>query len=316
MNLIAAASARVCECNDLHPSEKLLEHRIPLAKIQGRSRHEQPVRAPNSIASTKARINLGYSKMNESNINPTLPVLQEIVAKPPVALSYLPGQSGTLVICLAGVGTKRSQSPPREFHKMASQEGANHVLFVSDASRSWMNGSGIAQQIVAAIEKLADQVNATRIVALGNSMGGTMALMLAGLTQIDAAIAIVPQFSVHPERVPEEQRWRAFRNQITDWPFETITRLHSEKTSIMIIHGVSPDERIHLDRFPKDAKAMHFVFPDMDHRLAFRLHKKRKLNRIIRHAIAARPWKLRRAIGQAGGLPRELFERTQRQDQQ
>ncbi len=240
----------------------------------------------------------------------TFPALRDVAAEPPLALSYLPGQSNTLVISLSGVGTKRWEHPPIEFFKMASQERQNHVLFVSDASRSWMNAPGLARQLVAAVEETADQVNATRIVALGNSMGATMALHLVGLTRIDTAIAFVPQFSVHPKRIPEEKRWSFFRKQIKDWPFEEIKGLHADKTDIRIFHGGSPDERIHLDRFPRDPMAKHFVFPDMDHRLTFRLHKKRKLERIIEHAIAGRPWKLRRAVEDSGGMLREAFDET------
>ncbi|EBA04574.1 hypothetical protein RB2150_10831 [Rhodobacteraceae bacterium HTCC2150] len=107
------------------------------------------------------------------------PNLMELAAEPPLALSYLPGQGETLVVSLAGVGSKRAEQPPCEFFKVASQEGAHHVLFVSDASRSWLNGPGLAAAIVTAIENAADMINATRVIALGNSMGGTMALLLA-----------------------------------------------------------------------------------------------------------------------------------------
>ena len=167
-------------------------------------------------------------------VNSTFPGLRVVAVEPPLALSYLPGQGKTLVISLSGVGTKRWEQPPIEFFKMASQERQNHVLFVSDASRSWMNAPGLARQIVAAIEK----------------------------------------------------------------------------TDIRIFHGGSLDERIHLDRFPRDPRAKHFVFPDMDHRLTFRLHKKRRLERIIDHAIAGRPWKLRREVEDSGGMLREAFDET------
>ncbi|MFX0544273.1 alpha/beta hydrolase family protein [Roseovarius sp. S1116L3] len=245
-----------------------------------------------------------------TGVSSTFPALRDVAADPPLALSYLPGQGDTLVISLSGVGTKRSEQPPLEFFKLASQAGQNHVLFVSDASRSWMNGPGLARQIVAAIEETADRSNATRIVALGNSMGATMALHLAGLTRIDTVIAFVPQFSVHPNRMPKEKRWSFFRKQIKDWPFDAITDLHADKADIRIFHGGSPDERIHLDHFPRDPRAKHFVFPDMDHKLAFRLHKERKLERIVEHAIAGRPWKLHRAVEDSGGMLRETFDQT------
>lgn len=250
--------------------------------------------------------------MTNSRTRSIDPNLMELAAEPPLALSYLPGQGDTLVVSLAGVGNKRAEQPPREFFKIASQEGAHHVLFVSDASRSWLNGPGLAAAVVTAIENAADMINATRIIALGNSMGGTMALLLAQITRIDVAISVVPQFSVHPERVPEETRWKFFRKQITDWPFEAVESLPTDHTQTIILHGGTRDERVHLDRYPRDHKAKHFVFPEMGHKLADRLHGDRRLTPIIEHAIAGKPYKLRRAVERAGGIPREDFDAMQK----
>lgn len=249
--------------------------------------------------------------MTTSRTRSVDPNLMELAAEQPLATSYLPGQGDTLVISLAGVGNKRAEQQPAEFYNTASQGGENHVLFVSDASCSWLNGPGLATAIVAAIENTADRINPVRIIALGNSMGGTMALLLAQITRIDVAISIVPQFSVHPERVPEETRWKFFRKQITNWPFEAVESLPTDRTETIILHGGTDDERIHLDRYPYDPEAKHFVFPKMGHRLAARLHGKNKLTPIINHAIAGRPWKLRRAVKRAGGISREDFDAMQ-----
>ena len=48
---------------------------------------------------------------------------------------------------LAGFGRNRNQVPPMEFIGTASGGGVNHVLFVSDTSRSWMNGPGLAEML-------------------------------------------------------------------------------------------------------------------------------------------------------------------------
>lgn len=237
----------------------------------------------------------------------------DLRADPPLALSFLPGSGDTLVVSLAGVGTQRSVQPPAEFFRMSSQSGRNHVLFVSDASRSWLNGPGLADRIVAAIEAAVVDHGIRRIVALGNSMGGTMALLLASLTRIDAAIAVVPQVSVHPDRVPEERRWMFFRKKIAEWPFVAVEKLATENTEMTILHGGSDDEIVHLDRFPRDAKARHFVFPSLDHNLAKSLRKSGMLEKIIGRAIEGKPWQLRRSIEKAGGITREAFD-AQRND--
>lgn len=116
-------------------------------------------------------------------------------------MSYVVGRSDTLVISLAGVGTDRHSQPTVEFFQLTHQGGENHVLFVSDASRSWLNGPGLAESIVETIETVVKQAGIRRIFALGNSMGGTMALLLPTLTRIDEVLAFVPQFSAKQSRV-------------------------------------------------------------------------------------------------------------------
>lgn len=234
--------------------------------------------------------------------------LHDMVTAPPLGLSYLMGTDETLVVSLAGVGKKRDEQPLPEFFKLASQGGKHHVLFVSDASRSWLNGPGLADRIVSAIERTAAETKASRIVAVGNSMGGTMALLLAGLTRIDIVLAVVPQFSAHPNRVPGERRWRFFRNQITEWPFEAVDELPPENTQSIILHGGTADECRHLDQFPTGPNARHFVFPDMDHNLAHRLLRRKQLGAIVRRAIAGENWRMRRAIEKAGGVSRAQFD--------
>lgn len=236
------------------------------------------------------------------------PAAIEETLEPPLAFSYLRGRGSTLVISISGVGKKRAEQPPLEFFKMASQAGDCHALFVSDASRSWLNGPGVADRIVAEIETTAARVKAKRIVAVGNSMGGTMALFLARLTRIDTVLAIVPQFSAHPDCVPEETRWKFFRTKIVDWPFKAVDTLPVECAETIILHGGTADERIHLNRFPRDHKVKHFVFPEMGHRLAFLLHRQGKLDPIIKHVIAGKPRKMRRAVKNAAGISRNDFE--------
>lgn len=246
--------------------------------------------------------------VRNNNKEVTLLVLRN---EPPLMMSYVPGSSDTLVISLAGVGNDRHAQPTIEFFQLAYQDGLNHVLFVSDASRSWLNGPGLAEAIVETIEKVVKEAGIKRVFALGNSMGGTMALILPYLTKIDEVLAFVPQYSAKPERLPEEDRWMFFRKKIKEWRFEAIDSLPTDRCVVTILHGGTPDELIHMNRFPRDPKAKHFVLPKMDHRLAHNLHKKKKLARIVAKAIAKKPWQCKRAIEGAGGIPRDVFEEMQ-----
>lgn len=235
--------------------------------------------------------------------------MHPIRCEPPLVLHHSPGSTPRLVVCFAGVGTNRRIAPPVEFARIAHQQGENHVLHVSDASRSWMNGPAVAAPIVAAVQTLAEQIGATEISAIGNSMGGTAAMILAALMPIGKVVAVVPQFSVHPEILPEETHWHHFRDRIADWPFAQVPDLRATDTVVTLLHGGSPDELAHALRFPADAGYRHFIFPRHGHKLASDLHAADQLAPIITLALQGRDFRARKAVRAAGGVSRSRFDR-------
>jgi len=236
----------------------------------------------------------------------------DLVTRPPLRIRYLPGSGSRLVVSFSGVGTRRHQEPPLEFFRLAhglardAAQGENHVLFVTDQSRSWMNAPGMAETIAETVADTAARIGASRVIAIGNSMGASAALILASLTKVDAVLALVPQFSVHPEIVPEETRWAFFRNQIAAWPHPQVPDLAGRATDVTVLHGTSPDEMAHVARFA--AMESHFLLPGQDHRLARNLHRQGKLAPIIENTIAGRYVRARDAVRVAGGLRRAKYE--------
>ena len=100
---------------------------------------------------------------------------ETIVHEGPLRIRRIAGRSRTLVVSCSDLGRKPKEPPPPQFFGMATQGGENHVLFISDESRSWLNAPGMAERIVATIEETAREIGAGHIVGLGNSMGATMA---------------------------------------------------------------------------------------------------------------------------------------------
>lgn len=244
-------------------------------------------------------------------VNPadTMKLMQKALNAPPLRIRYAPGRSRRLVISFSGVGNERHEEPPIEFHRMARSREENHVLFVTDESRSWLNAPGMAEAIVKVIEDTATQIGAEERIALGNSMGGTMALLLSRMTRLDRVIAFVPQWSADPRIVPEEKRWSYFRKRIEAFRFSEVGTLPSENTRFTILHGSTEDELIHERRFPYQKEVSHYIVPGAGHKLAAQLNADRRLAPIISEAILGRPWKTRRAVEAAGGIPREAFYR-------
>ena len=85
--------------------------------------------------------------------------VRPILDEPPLHMSFSPGTSDRLVVSFAGVGNNRRQVPPVEFARIAHWNGQNNVLYISDQSRSWMNGPGIADAIVEAIRGIVEKLH-------------------------------------------------------------------------------------------------------------------------------------------------------------
>lgn len=205
----------------------------------------------------------------------------------------LRGTGEGLVVAIAGVGRHRHRMPPFEFADSASDGGRNHVLLASDGRRSWMNDSAFRDTLVAQVEAVRREAGIRHVTALGNSMGGFMALALAGLTAIDCVIAFSPQYSMHPAHVPEETRWRYWRERFPAYLHETAGPLSGGATRRYVFHGDSPEEAIHWRRFPEAPGLHHYIVHGAGHRLALELRQRGILKRVIRQAIADRPRRVR-----------------------
>lgn len=226
----------------------------------------------------------------------------------PLRIRYLEGNGSDLIVSFSGVGTQRNVEPPPEFPGIASADRQNHVLFVSDKSRSWLNGAGMADQILCCIKATAEHVNADRVIAIGNSMGGTMALHLSKLFDFERVIAFTPQYSVLEKEVPEEDRWFFFRKQIRSYPFPRVENLRPETTKYYIFHGDEHRELAHALRFPKAPGISHYIMPKTDHRVAAHLRDRGALRPLVQNLINGKPRQFRKQLSDLGGIPIMQFD--------
>ena len=238
--------------------------------------------------------------------------LKDLGADPPLQMAYWPGRSDRLVVVFSGVGNDPHIHPPFEFFNAATERGENHALFVSDKSRSWLNGPGVADQITRTVGRLRAETGATELHLIGNSMGATMALHLKDQLQATSVLAFVPQYSIAPGVVPEETRWMRFRKQIKDLPYERVCLPVTDGQLVIILHGGSSDELAHALRFPKTRGVRHFILPDFGHTLARHLKRQGQLYPLISAVLAGRPYKLRRLLERQGGLFRDAYEKRNR----
>jgi hypothetical protein len=214
-----------------------------------------------------------------------------------------------LVLSFCGVGLDRNLPVPLpEAADILGQDGENHVLFIADASRSWMNAPGLIEALKSAVAGLVDKIKPTRIVAFGNSMGGSAAMIYAAEAPVDAVLAIVPQYSVHPDEVPNENRWTHFRDHILDWRYRTVPKLAGKDVQVLMLNGGSdPRDVMHARKFAKKDKLEHYVVPQYAHALALCLKNTGYLAPLTRHVINGDLAQARQVIQAAGGIPFDEF---------
>jgi pimeloyl-ACP methyl ester carboxylesterase len=211
-------------------------------------------------------------------------------------VAYMRGTGKRLVVTLGGVGTKPNEMPPFEFVGTASQGGENHVILVTEQARTWMNSPDLPEAIVKEIETVVAREAIDEVVAIGNSMGGFMALVLPTLTRVDTVVALSPQFSMHPNVVPEETRWQKWRRRFPTYRFRQVPA-PQDGTRYVVLHGDTPEERIHWARFPKAPKTFnHFILRGESHDLVKALKKLDIMRPLLERAMDVKTRKVRKLL--------------------
>lgn len=162
---------------------------------------------------------------------------------------YKPGSGSDLILSYTGVGHSTGgidlQTP--EFSKSGFQ---NPILYVIDKHRSWGNSLNWTELETIVKDKRSDG----RLILLGNSMGGFLAILAAKRLNADVSIAFAPQWSVCPQKVPFETRWMKYRKNIKQYSFSTLESSFSCDCHFYIFCGSDERDVRHLEMFPSHSK--------------------------------------------------------------
>lgn len=225
----------------------------------------------------------------------------------PLRIETTPGIGRCLVVSFTSVGQERDQWPPREFVGLASQQGKNHVMCITDISRCWMNNTDMVELVTSQISDYVMEHGITEMMAIGTSMGAYNALVIGRTLPFSRIVCFTPQYSVHPDVMPDEKRWWYFRKQIQNWPNKQMDKLPNPPVPIYMFHGDTPDERMHWERFPKAENLRHFIFSGADHNFVRKLKSANVLRKIVTAALNNRPVRLGKVVRRAGGMWRENY---------
>lgn len=238
---------------------------------------------------------------------PVSNVLHPQAAEDPLRVWIRHGDVTRLVVSLSDVGRDRNKQPPPGMATTLCRIDTDTCLFLADASRSWLNAPGLAEAMVAEIERQAARIGAREVVALGNSMGATTALHLARLTRIDRVLAMGPRFSVDPKVVGAEKGAFGRRGLSRPLRFADLSGLPPASCDVTILLGATPRELAHAGHFPVGDNQRVLILPDVDHHVAVRLHERRLLGRVVSAGLAGDTRRLDALLAPLGAIGCDRF---------
>ena len=216
------------------------------------------------------------------------------------------GRNDRPVVCFSGIAKSKDVIPPYEFPRGATENGKNHVLFISDPRRTWLNGPGLMERIEAEVARIVAQEGITSVSTLGHSMGGFAAIVMAKFFAVDNAVAFAPQHSVHPEIAGNERRWKEHLERITEHRLRSVDDYWVEDTTYFVFHGDHRRDQYQRDRFPVRHKLFHTILPDTTHAVPQKLKKAGLLDRVVSLCLAGKARKLRELLEPMGAHRRTV----------
>lgn len=188
-------------------------------------------------------------------------------------------KSPNIFLCFTGVKQGMGGIGAEEFVGSTRMPDFS-ALFISDLKRSWFNS--FAESHLA--EAIGGIVEGKRIVTVGNSMGGYGAIWATRPFPVATAIAFAPQFSVHPEVVPQESRWQEWRRDISTWRHRSLETFFNDETKYFTFNG--DEDGLHWRHFPTKPNTEHFLLPNSGHAPAAALKDAGVLTAAIESCVA------------------------------
>ena len=185
-------------------------------------------------------------------------------------IDWAPYEGERLTISVCGLGDQETYRQEEEFPGHATWGGAQPAVFVIDKARSWFNAPGLLDRTVEIITALRDRIGASRMDAIGNSMGGFGAMALSTRLPVTACLAFNPQFTIDDRLLPD-QRWREYKRNVSSFVVRSAAECVSPGTRYTIAHGGRGRDRRHYLRFPTGANIRHFIVPFHTHSLAVKM---------------------------------------------
>ncbi|SFJ36777.1 alpha/beta fold hydrolase [Jannaschia pohangensis] len=195
-----------------------------------------------------------------------------------------PGTGKDCIVSFTGIGRAMGgidlQTP--EFTRSG---GDAEKIFVIDKNRTWGNSLGWSR-----LDKIVARLgDGRRIITLGNSMGGFLAILAATRFGARHALAFVPQWSVDPALVPWEKRWVEYREKIRAFVHPDLSGAFTADCRHHVFFGDHLLDSAQFEAFPKDVGGLDlFRIEQGGHELAGYLKTRGLLYPVIDACLSGR----------------------------
>jgi hypothetical protein len=185
--------------------------------------------------------------------------------------------NGRVLLSFTGIGHGMGGMEVQRPEFFRAGESYEHILFVSDLERTW--GNSLDFGILAGIlDRLAP---ATRADAIGNSMGGFLAVLAGAHLPMRTVLAFAPQFSVHPDIVPGDPRWMNYRSRIADWSVPSLEGRLVPSCRYYLFSGGNPLDAAQLALFPSGGNIVTERLAGFDHGVGDQLKQLGLLGEVV-----------------------------------
>ena len=138
--------------------------------------------------------------------------------------------------------------------------GVNAIHLVC-ASNRWFQYTDMPAALAAVRAALPADAE---LVTYGLSMGGFAAINFSEDLSARRVVAISPQFSVDPRKMPHETRWLADTNGL-EFPHDRIDQLRGAVPEVFVLYDDRHIDRLHVDRIRQTARVQDVVVPFAGH---------------------------------------------------
>lgn len=182
-------------------------------------------------------------------------------------------QKARTIVSFTGIGHGMGAIQQTEFFRLTEKEF--NVLFVKDTARSWYNKLDIV--------KIRSMLNDQPAITIGNSMGAFHAAMFALDHPVEKVIAFAVQYSIHPEIVPFDKRYRQYADELVEWKYRELQ--FNDTTEYHFISGDGREEVQHLNLIPEQDNIRKTVIPGAGHKVARKLKNQGRLYSLIEEIL-------------------------------